>query len=128
MCAAGGVGSPPVGACRGGERPRGERDDRDQDTRAWRAGVGDGGGTVGLGVGSGGSVAVGAGAEVQAVRSARVAMTRRVDFMDRFKAIGSSWLRLFFVLNQRFNLDFNKPFRVDIATHLIFVPHLAVPG
>ena len=75
--------------------------------------VGDGDGTVELGVGSGGSVGEGAGAEVQAARSAKVAMTRMVDFVDRFKAIRSGWLPLFFVLNQRINFDSNKPFRVQ---------------
>ena len=71
-------------------------------------------------MGSGGSVGEGAGAEVQAVRRARVAMTRMVvDFMDRFKTIRIGWPPLFFVLNQRINFGFNKPFRVDKATHLI---------
>ncbi len=81
--------------------------------------VGDGSGTVGVGAGSGGSVGEGAGAEVQAVRSAKVVMTRMVDFMDRFNTIRTGWPPLFFVLNERINFDFNKPFRGDKATHLI---------
>lgn len=81
--------------------------------------VGNGSGTVGLGVGSGGSVGGSAGAEVQAARSAKVTMTRMVDFMDRFKAIRSGWLSLFLALKQRINFDFNKPFRFDKATHLV---------